>query len=183
MATKKDFTAHNTINLCGKVVKKTHPKKDEVRFQVSCGHRGAKKDANGRIHRDVITVRFFDGLAKKYDEMFGVGDFVTVNAVAQNVRNHYTGTAKVDIWGIAMGPKLVNGKMIQDHNHVNIRGKISSSAVINNSLLILNVETKVEKKYQNPRKETEYPILTDTFNGLNYVHYPCYGKSVSYLKD
>lgn len=175
MLTKDMFVAHNNVHLCGKIVRKVE-KKREVIFVLSCGHGvNQKKDKNGLIQRDVISVHFFDDQATMYNNRFEEGDFVTVTAVMQTVRNHYTGTYTVETWGLSMGPKYVNGKIIRDCNNVQIRGKIESVNVINDNYIIINVLTKVDKNFKNPNKESEKVKLTKSFKSVTPIGIRCNG--------
>lgn len=161
MANTNEFVSHNNVSLCGKIVKAFRAKRDEVRFEISIGRSAApvfdektgkkrypfKRDENGKVLSERIVVRFFDRQADELFDTYKVGDYVNVTAVAQTVRNHYDGTSKTDIWGLSMNPKVINGKLINDHNHLDLRGKIVSSNAVNDNLVIVNILTKVEKKF------------------------------------
>lgn len=175
MIEKSAFTAHNNVHLCGKIIHKT-TKKKEILFTLSCGHgRRQRKNKNGLILRDVITVHFFDETVEYYNERFETGDFVTVNAIAQTVRNHYEGTYDVQLWGIMMNPKRVNGKTIPDCNNVHIRGKIDSVNVISKDYILINVLTKVEKSYRNTNETSSVEKITDSFKSITPVGIRCNG--------
>lgn len=175
MTDKSMFTAHNNVHLCGKVIRKVEKKK-EVLFILSCGHgKEPKKNKDGLILRDVITVHFFDDQAKFYNSRFEEGDFVTVNAIVQTVRNRYEGSYAVEMWGISMGPKRINGKTIRDCNNIQIRGKIESVNVISKDYIIINVLTKVDKSYKNPNHESEVKKITKTFKSITPIGIRCNG--------
>jgi len=172
------------VHLCGKIVRIDRVKKDEVRFMISCGHgKRQKKDKNGKIERDLIAVSFFDEAARTYEERFEVGDFVTVNGVAQTIRDHYNGTSYVSIWGLAMGTKFARGKMIPDHNRVNIRGKIASAVAMSDNYILLNVATAAEKSRPNPNLESENKRLTDIYRSITPIGIRCHGDAKQLVKQ
>lgn len=179
---KSMFVSHNSVHLCGKIIRIERPKKNEIRFMLSCGHKNMKQDKDGKFERDLIAVTFFDEAARKYEDRFVEGDFVTVNGVAQTIRDHYNGTSYVSIWGLSMGPKYVNGKMIPDHNNVNIRGKITSAVVMNKNYILLNVITAAEKSRPNPNLESEHKKLTDTYRSITPIGIRCRGNAKDEIK-
>lgn len=169
------FTSHNNVHFCGKIINKIKRKKDLI-FILSCGHgKNQRPDRNGLIPRDIITVHFFDEQAEHYDKRFETEDFVTVVAVAQTVRDRYEGTYKVEFWGLSMGPKKVNGKIINDCNNVSIRGKIESVKVINPNYIIINVLTKLDKNFRNPNMDSEIKKITKTFKSVTPIGIKCHG--------
>lgn len=175
MIEKSMFTPHNNVHVCGKIVKKVLKKK-EVLFILSCGHgKNPVKNKDGLILRDIITVHFFDDQATFYNERFVEGDFVTVNAVAQTVRDHYSGSYVVETWGISMGPKRINGKIINDCNTVHIRGKIESVNVISNDYIIINVLTKVDKSHKNTNKDSNVEKITQSYKSVTPIGIRCHG--------
>jgi len=181
---KSMFVAHNSVHLCGKIIRIESTKKNEVRFMLSCGHgKKQRKDKNGKIERDLIAVIFFDEAARKYKERFVEGDFVTVNAVAQTIRDHYNGTSYVEIWGLSMGPKFVRGKMIPDHNRVNIRGKITSAVAMSDNYILMNVLTAAEKSRPNPNEDSEIKKLTETYKSITPIGIRCNGNAKTLAKQ
>lgn len=182
--TKDIFVSHNSVHLCGKIIRIECQKKNEARFMISCGHgKHQKKDENGKINRDLIAVTFYDEAARKYTERFVAGDFVTVNAVAQTIRDHHTGTNYVSIWGLAMAPKFIHGKMIPDHNRVNIRGKITSSVAMSDNYILLNVLTITEKNRPNPNEDSEFKKLTDKYKSITPIGIRCNGNAKEMIKQ
>ena len=181
--TKEDFMAHNNVHLCGKIIKKSSNSK-ELRVVLSCGHgKHMKKDKNGRFERNIVTVKFFGKAAEIYGTKYNAGDFVTVNAIAQTKKNPYTGDAHLEIWGLAMAPKIEEGKFIRDHNHVSIRGKVVSASVANNGLVVVNIFTNMEKKYLNPIKNDNVPFVTEKFRSITPVGIWCKGDAKEVVKQ
>ena len=178
-----DFIHHNVVQLCGKIVNKKRMKRDELRFTLSCG-RGKKvrKNKDGKIIRDVINVTFFDDAANALDERFEVGDFVTVNGVVQNIRDHYNASNTVTVWGLSMGPKYVRNRMIPDHNTVQLRGKIVSAAVINRNYIIVNVLTVVDKERRYMGESTELSKIVTKYRSVTPVGIRCNGNAHEMLK-
>lgn len=176
------FTSHNNANLCGKIVKKI-TKKNETIFILSCGYgKKPKYKEDGKIDRNLVAVYFFDELSKHYNKRFEQDDFVTVSGVVQTVRDHYNGTYFVTIWGLSMGPKKIRGKVINDQNFLEIRGKIESVKVINSNYMIINVLTKVEKKYKNPNEDSSVKKITQKFKSVTPIGVRCYKNAKALAK-
>lgn len=171
--TDKKFISKNSVSLCGRIMKITKYKKDEVRIVLGVAKndktkayekdgkiiRPIKRDKDGKILRDYITIKFFDDIAKNVLNNYVAGDFVVVNAVVQNVRNHYDETNAVNVWGVQVAPKRQRGRIINDHNQVNLRGKIVSATVVKDNFIIVNLLTKIDKP-RGKNKSVIYKSVT-----------------------
>lgn len=177
----KDFTSHNSVSLCGRIMKILRTKKDEVRVTLGIA-RGGKpveisdgkkvyplmRDKEGRIVREYVTVKFFDDMAKNIEERYTNGDFVVISGVVQNVRNHYDNTNTINIWGTNIAAKRQGERIINDHNRIALRGKIASSTVINDNFAIVNVLTKVDK---NVRASNSAGKITEAYKSITPIGY------------
>lgn len=171
---KEDFTYKNIVSLCGKIIKIYPSGKDGMIFVLSCGHgKKQKQNKDGLILRNTIPVCFFDKEAKAYTEKYHVGDFVTVNAVAQTIIKNRNDN-KTAIWGLAMGPKYYkNRKPIPDCNIAIIRGKIDRVKVLSPSYMIVNVYTYTEKTRPNVTPNSEYPKLKAMYKSITPIGVRC----------
>lgn len=174
----KEFTSHNNVSLCGRIMSIVRAKKDEVKITLGVA-RSAKpvlgdegkvyhplmRDKDNYVIREYITVRFFDKLADEIEKKQEVGDYIIVNAVVQNVRNHYSGTSKVDIWGISVAPKRRGNRTVNDHNRVDLRGKIVKSTIVNENLVIINLLTKCDKETKTPNDN----VISTTYKSVTPV--------------
>lgn len=174
---KEDFVYKNIVNLCGKIVKVYPSGRDGTVFVLSCGHgRKQKKNKDGLILRNVIPVYFYDQDAKFYAKKYKVGDFVTVNGVAQTIKGF--SEDRTSIWGLSMGPKYFKGrKPIMDKNMVAIRGKIDRTTVLNPNYVIVNVYTYTEKSRPNPNKESSNTRLTAMYKSITPIGIRCHGNA------
>lgn len=179
--TANEFEHRNIVHLCGKLVSKKRLKRDTLLVVVSCGHRKERKNADGKILRDIIRVTFYDDAAEAYDKRFEVGDFVTVSGIAQLIRDHYNGTSAVTIWGISMGPKYIGGHMIPDHNQVNILGKIESAALFSKDYILLNVKTTVQKERRYLGESNEVSSITQTYTSVTPIGIRCDGDAAQMI--
>lgn len=179
-----DFEHHNVVQLCGRIVGKKRIKRDELKFTISCGRGNrVRKNKEGKILRDVISVTFFNDAAEALDNRYEVGDFVTVNGVAQNVRDHYHATNAVTVWGIYMGPKYVRDRMIPDRNKVNLRGKVTSSSVVSKDYIIINVLTVVDKERRYMGESPDISKITNKYRSVTPVGIRCNGNANEMIKN
>lgn len=176
--TANEFEHRNIVHLCGKLVSKKRLKRDTLLVVISCGRRKERRDKDGKILRDVIRVTFYDDAAEAYDKRYEVGDFVNISGITQLIRDHYNGTSAVSIWGITMGPKYVGGRMIPDHNQVNILGKIESAAVISKDYILLNVKTTVQKERKYLGESNEVSSITQKYTSVTSIGIRCAGDAL-----
>ena len=169
------FTPVNNFQICGKIVKILQRKKCK-KFIISCGHNGPiRKNKDGLILRDLVTVSFFNKDAEYYESMYKEGDFVSVNGVVQNVRNRVNNTSHVEFWGLTMSSAWIKNKKKRDCNEVNIKGKIESAHAISDNYLIINVYTLVERSRPNNNPDSDINKLTDTYRSITPVGIRCDG--------
>lgn len=182
------FTAHNNVYESGKIVK-VIKKKDSIIFVLSCGHGRPRRNKDGKyqpqmnkdglILRDVMSVKFFDDAAAHYAELFKEGDFVSVNAVAQTVKDRYNQTDRVELWGISMSEK--RGRF--DRNEVEIRGKITTAALISDNYILVNLLTSVEKKRVNFKPGSQFPTKEETYKSITPIGIRCQGDAKEQMKN
>jgi hypothetical protein len=157
------YQYYNTVFLSGRI-SKLRPGKNKLSVVLSCGQSDSRKPrrlANGMFYRDVVTVVFFDMDADYYAQEFVVGDFVTVNALAQNVTDRTDGMRHLEVWGLNMLKRPAKG---HDRNDVMLRGKIAESKVISDDYILLLVHTATEATRPNHREGTEVPLITDSYH-------------------
>lgn len=183
MANKMDFTSHNKVSLCGRIVRSFKAKRNEYRFEISIGRSAApvidektgkkryplRRNEKGQVIGEKIIVRFFDKRGEEYFAKYKPGDFVVADAVVQTVRNHYDGSTKTDIWGLSFSPKVINGRLTNDHNRVDLRGKVVSSNVVNDNLVIVNILTKCTKKSIFSGENMDPTIIETTYKSITPV--------------
>ena len=158
------YQYYNTIFLSGRITK-MYPGKNKLNIVLSCGQSDRlrpRKLPNGMYYRDVVTVVFFDMDAEYYQTNFKVGDFVSVNALAQNVTDRMgTGQRHLEIWGVSMKLRDAKGK---DRNDVMIRGKVMEAKAISDNYLLLLIHTATEATRPNHREDTEIPLITNSYH-------------------
>ena len=178
----EDYKNRNMVHLCGKLVSKKRLQRDTLMMMVSCERKGTLNKDGEKVYR-LIRVMFYDDAAEFYDNRFEVGDFVTVNGIAQLIRNHYTGTSAVSIWGITMGPKYVDGRMIPDHNQVAILGKIDSAVALTKDYILLNVKTVVQKERKFLGQTKEASSITKEYTSVTPIGLRCNGNASELIKQ
>ena len=172
------YIPQNEAILQGKIIR-INEKKNQVIFTLSCGNGRQKKNKDGLILRDIVSVRFFDEESRYYKEHFHVGDFVSATAICQNIRDHYNQTTRLNFWGITMG----TARDSQDKNDIHIRGKITTAATVSDDYLIVNILTYLEKKRPNTRANTDIPVLSEMYKSITPVGVRCDGDAKEIVKS
>lgn len=115
------------------------------------GERVIKTDKDGNPMRSVITIRFLGESAKRVNENYCVGDYVNITALAQTVRNHYSCTNKIEMWGLSVNSKR-NSQLspLKDINNITLQGKVSSVYELKSGAKLVTVYTKVERPVLTP---------------------------------
>ncbi len=159
-----DFVFHNSFTVCGKIVFK-RPIKNGNLFALSIARNTRKKDEKGRPIKAyrMVDVHFEGATGKFYDKQFETGDFVIIGGVTQKVRNFYLARDMVKLVGLTMAPKIIGRYENHDSNRVNIRGRITKSAAVNDELVICNLFTNVHRKFRNPNPEGTIEFFEDDF--------------------
>lgn len=115
------------------------------------GERVLKKDRNGSYVRSIITIRFLGEAAKKVNENFRPGDYVNVTAIAQTVRNHYSCTNKIEMWGLSVSSKRgAHFNPLKDINNITLQGKVTSIFESKSGSKLVTIYTSVDKPVLTP---------------------------------
>lgn len=137
----------NDALFSGKIVS-VYKREDETKFIVTCGHPGMKRNADGKIDRNIITVKFFGKEGEFYAERFQKDDFATFHAVVQTkiIRRH---DARItEVWGLSVESDR-NKITPQDVNRVHLIGKITSAVQDNDLWASVLIKTQIWKERPN----------------------------------
>lgn len=103
-----------------------------------------KRNADGKIDRNIITVKFFGKEGEFYAERFQKDDFATFHAVVQTkiIRRH---DARItEVWGLSVESDR-NKITPQDVNRVHLIGKITSAVQDNDLWASVLIKTRSGK--------------------------------------
>lgn len=117
-------------------------------FNITCGHPGMKRDAEGRFKRDIITVEFDGAEGEYYAGRFHQGDFVIAHAVAQTLTNVRSGRRST----IFIGQSIEAGKknvLSKDINEVHLTGRVVSTEQESDTWVSLLLSTRIWKSRYN----------------------------------
>lgn len=127
-------TYENRCFLSGRVAGVYRMKKNEVVLALLVGRTRRQngktvhvRTEDGKVRSDLYSVHFFDGAAKIVEERYQAGDFVNVNAVAMTIRDRYTCSNKIELWGIRVSPKASNGRLTPDLAQTDLAGTVVST--------------------------------------------------------
>lgn len=158
----------NNAFFSGKIMSKFMTPRGELKLKLSIaksklnketGERVLKKDKDGNYIRSVITIRFFGEMAKRIDHAYQVGDYVNVIALAQTVRNHYSCTSKVEMWGLSVNTKKgARISPLKDINIIELQGKVTDIYTTKTGNKHLTIYTSVAK-----------PVLTASLKPVEQV--------------
>ena len=154
----------NNVFLSGKIKQIYVTPKGEVKLKIMIarshiidGKRTVKRDKDDNVIRNIITVRFFDELAKKVSKNYKAGDYVNITAIVQTVRNHYSCTSAIEIWGMSIHSKSRSKiNSAQDINSVEVQGKVAGIYETKYDTKILTIYTSIERS-----------VLTPSLNPMN----------------
>lgn len=126
----------NRVFVSGKIIGIFPGRKGEVKYRLRVAQREKcgdtyeiKRDKDGNIVADIYTVRFYGKQGEVCKSRFQIGDFACVVGVAQTVRDAYTATNSIEIWGLKMFPKAGKKGIIPDSKSVSIVGRVESSII------------------------------------------------------
>lgn len=165
----------NNAYFSGKIYSMLMTPKGELKLKLSIaqskrgkdGKRELRQDENGSYVRSIITIRFLGELAKKINNNYRPGDYVNVTAVAQTVRNHYSCTNKIEMWGINVSRKGgARFSPLYDINNVTLRGKVTSVYELTSGSKLVTIYTSVEKNVLTPSMS----MMPQTFTSYTTVN-------------
>ena len=165
----------NNAFFSGKIHSMFMTPKGELKLKLSiaqsktndAGERILKKDKNGNYVRSIITIRFLGESAKRVNDQFRAGDYVNVVAVAQTVRNHYSCTNKIEMWGLSVNSKQGSHiDPLRDINSITLQGKVTSIYETKSGTRLVTVYTSVEKPVLTPSLTPK----NQTFNSYTTVN-------------
>lgn len=137
----------NDALFSGKIVS-VYKRGKETNFIVTCGHPGMKRNADGKIDRNIITVKFFGKEGEFYAERFHKDDFATFHAVVQTKINRRYEIKITEVWGLSVESN--KGKITpQDINRIHLIGKITSAVQDNDFWASVLVKTQIWKSRPN----------------------------------
>lgn len=149
----------NNAFFSGKIHSMFMTPKDELKLKLSItqskfdknDNRVIKLDKDGKPMRSVITIRFLGESAKRINENYCVGDYVNVTALAQTVRNHYSCTNKIEMWGLSVTSKRSSQlSPLRDVNNITLQGKVSSVYELKSGSKLVTIYTSVERPVLTP---------------------------------
>lgn len=137
----------NDAVFSGKIVR-VYRRGKETFFIVTCGHPGMKRGRDGKINRNIITIRFLGKEGEYYAKKFHQDEFATFHAVAQTKINRRYETRTLEMWGLSIEPGELKITP-QDVNQVHLVGKIVTSQQDSDSWASVFVKTQIWKTRPN----------------------------------
>ena len=137
----------NDALFSGKIVS-VYKRGEETNFIITCGHPGMKRNAEGKIDRNIITVKFFGKEGDFYAEQFHKDDFATFHAVVQTKIIRRYEARVTEVWGLSVESDR-NKITPQDVNRIHLIGKITSAVQDNDLWASVLVKTQIWKERPN----------------------------------
>ena len=143
--------AVNEAEFSGKIVNVFKMGKDTI-FTVSCGYPGMKKNSEGSLLRNLISIRFFGEEGNYYASLYHKDDFAIFKAVVQTRTNQRYNTKTVEFWGLSIESNKKN-IIAKDINKVHIIGRITDSWLEGKTWASVIVKTQLWKIRPNVLSE------------------------------
>ena len=141
-----EYECYNAATVSGKIIY-TRPLRNATLFTIS-----SKNEKTGQL--TPIAVYFEGVVGTEFSEKFKIGDYVIVTGVVQNYRNRHTSRDEIRVFGLTMAhrPKFseYTGHKTTDMKTFNIRGRVTRTLAISDSIALIFVNTVLQRKFKNP---------------------------------